>query len=148
MMEIIFSNESEREVSESFLEIVKNAVITVAEVMGLKGDWEVSVSLVDPQEIKSINKEYRGVDSITDVLSFPLEYDFDTPIKMLGDIVINLEKVFFQAEEFNHTVERELYYLTVHSMLHLLGYNHIEEADRLEMRTKEKEIMNTAGIFK
>ena len=141
MIEIILSNETEEELKENYESIINIAINKVGEIMELKGDWEVSVSIVNPEEIRMLNSEYRGVDEITDVLSFPLDFDVDVPMKMLGDIVINLEKIKSQALEFNHSEERELSYLTVHSMLHLLGFDHIDEEDRVEMRKKENEIM-------
>ncbi|NLD17419.1 MAG: rRNA maturation RNase YbeY [Tissierellia bacterium] len=147
-MEIILSNETEEELKENYESIINIAINKVGEIMELKGDWEVSVSIVNPEEIRMLNSEYRGVDEITDVLSFPLDFDVDVPMKMLGDIVINLEKIKSQALEFNHSEERELSYLTVHSMLHLLGFDHIDEEDRVEMRKKENEIMEELGILR
>ncbi|MFB0972604.1 MAG: rRNA maturation RNase YbeY [Neofamilia sp.] len=148
MIEIILSNETEEELKENYESIINIAINKVGEIMELKGDWEVSVSIVNPEEIRMLNSEYREVDEITDVLSFPLDFDVDVPMKMLGDIVINLEKIKSQALEFNHSKERELSYLTVHSMLHLLGFDHIDEEDRVEMRKKENEIMEELGILR
>lgn len=148
MIEIILSNETEEELKENYESIINIAINKVGEIMELKGDWEVSVSIVNPEEIRMLNSEYRGVDEITDVLSFPLDFDVDVPMKMLGDIVINLEKIKSQALEFNHSEERELSYLTVHSMLHLLGFDHIDEEDRVGMRKKENEIMEELGILR
>lgn len=148
MIDIILSNETEEELKENYESIINIAINKVGEIMELKGDWEVSVSIVNPEEIRMLNSEYRGVDEITDVLSFPLDFDVDVPMKMLGDIVINLEKIKSQALEFNHSEERELSYLTVHSMLHLLGFDHIDEEDRVEMRKKENEIMEELGILR
>lgn len=148
MIEIILSNETEEELKENYESIINIAINKVGEIMELKGDWEVSVSIVNPEEIRMLNSEYREVDEITDVLSFPLDFDVDVPMKMLGDIVINLEKIKSQALEFNHSEERELSYLTVHSMLHLLGFDHIDEEDRVEMRKKENEIMEELGILR
>lgn len=148
MIEIILSNETEEELKENYESIINIAINKVGEIMELKGDWEVSVSIVNPEEIRMLNSEYREVDEITDVLSFPLDFDVDVPMKMLGDIVINLEKIKSQALEFNHSEERELSYLTVHSMLHLLGFDHIDEEDRVGMRKKENEIMEELGILR
>lgn len=146
MIEIILSNETEEKLKQDYETSIHNTINRVCEIMNLEGDWEVSVSIVSPEEIRVLNKEYRGVDKETDVLSFPLDFYMDVPIKMLGDIVINIEKIKSQALEFNHSEERELSYMTVHSMLHLLGFDHIEEEDRTEMRNKEKEIMEVLGI--
>ena len=118
--------------------------------MDLNSNYEVSVTLVDGKTIRELNKEYRGVDKVTDVLSFPLDFgsELDMPITPLGDVVINLEKIKEQAEEFGHSEMRELSYLTVHSLLHLLGFDHIADEDRKDMREKEKEIMKALDILK
>ena len=148
MIEIILSNETKEELKENYESIINIAINKAGEIMELKDDWEVSVSIVSPEDIRMLNRDYRGVDEVTDVLSFPLDFDVDVPMKMLGDIVINLEKIKSQALEFNHSEERELSYLTVHSMLHLLGFDHIDEEDRVEMRKKENEIMEVLGILR
>lgn len=148
MIEIILSNETKEELKENYESIINIAINKAGEIMELKDDWEVSVSIVSPEDIRMLNRDYRGVDEVTDVLSFPLDFDVDVPMKMLGDIVINLEKIKSQALEFNHSEERELSYLTVHSMLHLLGFDHIDEEDRVEMRKKENEIMEELGILR
>ena len=114
---------------------------------------EISVSFVDDQEIHEINLKYRNVDRATDVLSFPLtengnyEVSPESGCVPLGDIVISLEHAKAQAEEFGHSFEREVAYLTVHSMLHLLGYDH--EAGGIEqvhMREKEEGILKQLGL--
>ncbi|TGE39873.1 rRNA maturation RNase YbeY [Desulfosporosinus fructosivorans] len=108
---------------------------------------EVSLMLVDDQRIHALNLEYRGVDRPTDVLSFALqeeteeEPDSEFEDEMLGDIVISVPRARAQAEEYGHSFERELVYLAVHGTLHLLGYDHEEEPDKLEMRHKEEEVM-------
>lgn len=150
MLNMLFSNEQEIiSINESYVESIKNAIETTVEyVKGNQGNYEVSVTLVDGFEIRNLNRDYRGVDSITDVLSFPLDYGFSGQDQMLGDIVINSEKVLEQSEEFGHSKERELVYLTVHSTLHLLGFDHIEDEDKLIMRDHEKTIMKALGVFK
>jgi len=108
---------------------------------------EVSLMLVDDQRIHALNLEYRGVDRPTDVLSFALqdemeeEPEIDEEDDMLGDIVISVERARDQAEEYGHSFEREIVYLAVHGTLHLLGFDHEEEQDKQEMRSKEEEIM-------
>ncbi|MBP0990429.1 MAG: rRNA maturation RNase YbeY [Oscillospiraceae bacterium] len=118
-----------------------------------EGNAEVSVSFVDNEQIRALNNEYRKKDMPTDVLSFPLgengKYDInlETGAKMLGDIVISMEKAIEQAERYNHSLRREIGYLTVHSCLHLLGYDH--EAGGLEfvrMREKEEVILTKLGL--
>ena len=114
---------------------------------------EISVKFVDNVEIHRLNLEYRNIDKETDVLSFPLgengEYDtnFDTGAKMLGDIVISMEKAFEQAELYGHTLQREIAFLTVHSMLHLLGYDHENGGIELvHMREKEETVLTQLGL--
>lgn len=112
-------------------------------------DYEISISFVDNEEIRALNREYRSIDKVTDVLSFPMDQDFDIPgIVLLGDIIISLERAKEQAKEFSHSFEREIFYLLVHSLYHLLGYDHIEEQDEREMREKEKSMMKKLKIFK
>lgn len=123
-----------------------------AEVYGLSEQAEVSVVLVDDEYIRELNRQYRGKDAPTDVLSFALN-EGDEPVviddpaeQLLGDIVISLETAARQAEEFGHGSERELAYLTVHGMLHLLGYDHETEEARVEMRQEEEYILSQLGI--
>ncbi len=118
-----------------------------------KGSAEISVAIVDDERIHELNKQYRNVDRSTDVLSFPLGaegvYDVnnDTGAQMLGDIVISIEHAHKQAELYGHSFDREIAFLTVHSMLHLLGYDH--EAGGLElvrMREKEEAVLTQLGL--
>ncbi len=111
----------------------------------------VDVTFVSNRKIRDYNKQYRNVDRETDVLSFPLgEEEFytdpDSGDVLLGDIVISLEKAAEQAREYGHSYEREVGFLTVHSMLHLLGYDHIDEAEGDEMRAHEKVILKKLGL--
>lgn len=110
----------------------------------------VSVTFVDEEEIHALNKEYRNVDRVTDVLSFPQFEDLnDLPEEgqvCLGDVVICPEQALLQADDFGHSPERELIYLFVHSVFHLLGYDHMEEEDKVEMRKKEELIMSKIGV--
>ncbi len=110
----------------------------------------ISVSFVDKEEIQRLNREFRGVDSVTDVLSFP-QYDGGEELEdfeeiTLGDVVICLDKCREQAEEFGHSFEREEIYLFVHSVLHLLGYDHMEDEDKRLMRAAEERVMDQLGI--
>lgn len=114
---------------------------------------EISVTFVDEDQIHLLNKEHRGVDRATDVLSFPLGENgiYDTNpengAKMLGDIVLNIPRVVRQAEEFGHSFQREIAYLTAHSMLHLLGYDHVAGGiESVHMREKEEEVMKQLGL--
>lgn len=106
---------------------------------------EVSLSFVSDEEIRELNSHYRGMDKVTDVLSFPQYEDLneipDTDEILLGDVVICTQQARRQAEEFGHSTEREMVYLFIHSICHLLGYDHMEEADRQQMRKKEESVM-------
>ena len=117
------------------------------------GSAEISVSFVDNEDIHKLNKQFRNIDKETDVLSFPLgengEYDInhDTGAKMLGDVVISLEKAVEQAEMYGHSLQREIAFLTVHSVLHLLGYDHEGGGiEAVHMREKEESVLTQLGL--
>ena len=108
-----------------------------------------NVIIVDEEKIHELNKEYRGIDRPTDVITFALEDNEDIiyeDFRLLGDIYICLEKVYSQAEEYGHSVLRELSFLTVHGFLHLLGYDHMTEEDERVMFKRQEEILNGFGI--
>lgn len=115
-------------------------------------DAEISVSFVDNDEIRQLNKQHRNIDAATDVLSFPLGengvYDHnDTGAAMLGDIVISMPKAAEQAELYGHSLQREVGYLTAHSMFHLLGYDHVNGGvEAVHMREKEETVMTMLGL--
>lgn len=109
-----------------------------------KGRRAVSVMVCDNAAIRELNAQWRDVDRATDVLSFPMEDDD----RMLGDIVLSLERAYEQAEEYGHSPAREIGFLTVHSMLHLYGYDHMEEKDRLEMREMEEKILTKLKLLR
>lgn len=114
---------------------------------------EISVTFVDLDEIHELNKQYRGVDKPTDVLSFPQFDDLEEEIPevceiCLGDVVICEQKAREQGEEFGHSFERELVYLFTHSVLHLLGYDHMEDDEKKAMREREEEIMKQIGLMR
>ena len=122
-------------------ELVKKAVEGTLEYEGFDNDCEISVTFTDNENIRELNKEYRDIDRETDVLSFPMDED-----DMLGDIVISLEKAKEQAEEYGHSIEREISFLCVHSCLHLLGYDHeTSEEDEKEMFAKQEEVLKKIG---
>ena len=116
----------------------------------------VSITLTTPENIKELNKKYRGIDRATDVLSFPMfeKSEIEKMVKngiwdyddILGDMVISIEQVKIQAEEYGHSFERELSYMVVHSFYHLMGYDHIEEEDKIIMRPKEEFVLSRLGI--
>ncbi|MBR5272655.1 MAG: rRNA maturation RNase YbeY [Clostridia bacterium] len=132
--------------------LIRKCCAAVLKKEGVVDNCEISVTVVDNETIRSLNSQTRGIDKETDVLSFPLgengeyEVNYATDALLLGDIVISLTKAVEQAQEYGHSVEREIAFLTVHSMLHLLGYDHIEENDRKIMRAREEEILNYMGI--
>ena len=116
----------------------------------------MTITFTTPEEIRKINKKYRKIDRATDVLSFPMfeKEELDEKIKnkdflyedVLGDIIISIDKVREQAEEYGHSFERELSYMLVHGFYHLMGYDHIEEEDKKVMRPKEEKILNELKI--
>ena len=135
--------------------LVRRAAKAALRAQGIRDDCLISVMLTNDAGIHAINLEQRGIDSPTDVLSFPLnelregdfdpaacEYDPETGVLLLGDMVLDLERCARQGEEYGHGFAHELQYLTVHSVLHLLGYDHLDEGPRKRaMRAREKAIM-------
>lgn len=118
----------------------------------------ITITLTNPENIKEINRKYRNIDNATDVLSFPMfeKDELEEKIKnnlfkheeVLGDIVISIQKVEEQAEEYGHSFERELSYMVVHGFYHLMGYDHIKEKDKKKMRPKEEKILNYLKIIR
>ncbi|TCL34994.1 putative rRNA maturation factor [Anaerospora hongkongensis] len=131
---------------------VRAVLRKAADVYGLTENNEVSLVFCDDAYIQNLNRDYRGKDQPTDVLSFALNEGeepeiVDGPAQvLLGDIIISLETAARQAEEYNHSLEREVAYLTVHGMLHLLGYDHMTEEDKAEMRLEEEHVLSLLGI--
>ncbi|WP_110953310.1 rRNA maturation RNase YbeY [Massilibacillus massiliensis] len=151
-MEVILSNfPPEVTVMPKIEETVRKVINKTAELYDL-GTAEVSVTLTNNTHIQQINREYRNKDAATDVISFALNEGeepqiIDGPeINMLGDILISIERAVEQAEAYGHSVEREVAFLTVHGMMHLLGYDHIDEEDRKEMRKEEEYVLQHLGI--
>ena len=134
--------------------LVRASVLATLAYEGYEPECELSVTFTDNEGIRAVNKQYRNIDKETDVLSFPLtdfeggdEPPADEPTVSLGDIVISLEKAEAQAEEFGHSIEREVAFLSVHSTLHLLGYDHeLSEEDDADMRRRQREILETMGL--
>ena len=152
---IYFNNSQDTyKVSYALKMLIRRAVCASLEYEGYANAAEVSVTLTDNEGIRALNREFRGLDKPTDVLSFPLvEYEenaapaYDEEAMMLGDIVISLERAEEQAEEFGHSFEREVAFLTAHSMLHLLGYDHERSEDEdTDMRARQREIMKILGL--
>ena len=131
-----------------FDELIRAADV-VGKIYGVE-NCELSVTLTDDETIRALNKKYRGLDCATDVLSFAFR-ESDEPevfgaVEVLGDVIISLERAKFQAAEFGHSFLREIIFLEVHGLLHLLGYDHVEESARLEMEAEQKFIMDKLGI--
>ncbi len=153
MQVINFSNEQNIQIADNTEELIVSACEAVLKNEGFDDDAEINVTLVGSEEIRRLNNDFRGIDKSTDVLSFPLgedgEYDEnpENGCLMLGDVVISVEQALAQADEFGHSVEREIAYLTVHSVLHLLGYDHVDEGnDKKIMRNKEEEALSLLGL--
>ncbi len=140
--------------------LIKKAVMASLDAQGIALPCEISVLLTDDEGIREINRDFRETDKVTDVLSFPLneliagefdseicEENFETGKIMLGDIIISLPQARRQGEEFSHGEAREISYLTIHSVLHLLGYDHLDEGEeKAKMREREKSICEKLGI--
>lgn len=145
------------EENKEYEEIVKKVVEQCFKEEKLESSkLYISIILTTPEHIHEINKQYRNVDKETDVLSFPMfeKEELDEKIKkqdfehedVLGDIVISIEKVKGQAEEYGHSFEREFSYMIVHGFYHLMGYDHIQEEDKVIMRPKEENVLTKLGI--
>lgn len=160
MTRIIIENEQNAiKISEEIENTIKRVIEASLEYENCDFNAEVSVTIVDNEAIREINNETRNINMPTDVLSFPMlyfdedgnivdsEFDMDGDVIVLGDIVISAERAKVQAEEFGHSFLREMAFLTVHSMLHLLGYDHVDdpEGERI-MFKKQDEILDKLGI--
>jgi len=131
--------QDEIEISQEMLKLLEEVIITAAELEGYSGG-EVSIAFVSNQQIKDLNNDYRDKNEVTDVLSFPIDDE------MLGDIIISANRALEQADEYGHSLKRELAYLTVHGMLHLFGYDHHSKEEKKEMRQKEERVLTQLGI--
>lgn len=152
------------EESFDFEEVANLVADTVLDKEECPYECEIELTITDSEEVHKINREYRNIDSTTDVLSFPnvdwdspADYDCDgfnddyivnpdTEMIMLGQIVLNKDRIISQAEEFGHSVKREYAFLIAHSMLHLLGYDHMVEDEAKVMETKQSEYLDSIGI--
>lgn len=159
------NRQEEMEVSDEFTNHLEKVIEFALKEEEVNIPSEISLLFVDNEEIREINNETRNIDRATDVLSFPmLDYpekkvfkevytendfskaDFDGDDLVLGDIVLSLERALEQSKEYNHSYEREASYLVVHSVLHLLGYDHMEDDDKVKMRKREEEILTALDI--
>ena len=147
---LIDKNPETLEIEKNLESEILRAAEVVSKLYGVENS-EVSITLTDDKNIHELNKKFRGIDRPTDVLSFALR-ESDEPkilnaeLETLGDIIISVERAKLQAEEYGHSFLREMIFLEVHGLLHLLGYDHIEENDRLEMEAEQKFIMEKLEI--
>ena len=138
---------------KDFRALIRKACNATLKYEGFVDKAEINVTIVNDDEIQVLNREFRNIDKSTDVLSFPLgedgvyDYNPETDALMLGDIVISVDHALAQAELYGHSVEREIAFLTVHSMLHLLGYDHVNNLEEeKEMFTRQEEVLKTMGL--
>lgn len=156
--------EAKQQLDFDYEQLIRSVVAMALEKEQCPYEVEVNVILTNDEQIHEINKEYRSIDRPTDVLSFPL-LDYQTPGNfdgiedyaedyfnletgelMLGDIIISVDKVYEQAESYGHSIQRELAFLVAHSMFHLMGYDHMEEKERIVMEKKQSELLANMGI--
>lgn len=161
-MELLFDNNTDYIFDENILKLIDMCILETLESENFNKNFnekvELSMMIVYNKEIKEINSEFRNIDKPTDVLSFPLlnKEDLDilktanniNNIISLGDIILSIEKVLEQAKEYNHSIEREVCFLVVHSMLHLLGYDHMVLEEEKEMFKKQDDILNKLNILR
>ena len=155
--------ETDREIGIEYEELAKKVVQKVLNMEGCPYDAQVNLVLTDNEEIQRVNTEFREIAAPTDVLSFPMipfetpadyaiveedesYFDLDTDELLLGDIMISVDKVFAQAEEYGHSVTREFCFLVAHSMLHLLGYDHMTPEEAVVMENKQRTALDELGI--
>lgn len=153
MIVTLENNQEKVSIPEALEADLTKAMNVVAELEALSPQTEVDITLVDDAAIHELNRTYRGIDRPTDVLSFALdegeeepEVDDDEIEHLLGDVIISASTAVRQGEEYGHGLEREMTYLAVHGMLHLLGYDHMEEKDKLIMRKREEEVLRRLDL--
>jgi len=157
----VYNQQKAHEISKDIRKLIEKAVKLCVKKVGFPYPCEACVTLTDNESIKELNLEHRGIDKATDVLSFPvIEYvngepqiqpgdmDPDSGRVFLGDIIISVEKAFEQAGNFGHSVERELAFLAVHGVLHLLGYDHETEPDEKRMFSLQEDVLNEMGLIR
>ena len=150
---IISNDQKDIKIPTGVRMLVRRCCNAVLRQENFEGSAEISVTFVNNEQIHKLNLEHRNIDRETDVLSFPLgengvyDINHDTGANMLGDIVISIEKAFAQAEEYGHPLQREIAFLTVHSLLHLLGYDHENGGlEAVRMREKEESVLTQLGL--
>lgn len=165
-MTILIEKEIDDEIEFDYNKVLKDVILKSIELENCPYECEVSITFTNDNDICKLNKDFRGIDSPTDVLSFPMaDYNpaadfsilkskkaaaqyFNPESKelVLGDIVISVERAKAQAQEYGHSLKREICFLTAHSILHLMGYDHMTDRDREVMESKQDEILNALGI--
>lgn len=164
---VIENNQDIIDLTDDFLKNIAKVAEEALKLENVNVDYEIFISLVDNDEIKKINFEHRGINRETDCLSFPMlnyskgkvfreqysnfkfeKFDLEDGKLILGDVIVSLEKAKSQSMEFGHSFEREVFYLVIHSLLHLLGYDHLENEDKIFMREAEKNIVRKLGIYR
>ncbi|MBQ2841963.1 MAG: rRNA maturation RNase YbeY [Clostridia bacterium] len=150
---VISNDQNEIRIPTGVRMLVRRCCTAVLVQEEFDGAAEVSVTFVDDEEIHKLNRQFRNIDRATDVLSFPLgengvyDINHDTGAKMLGDIVISIPHAIDQADRYGHSLQREIGFLTVHSMLHLLGYDHVNGGiESVRMREKEETVLTKLGL--
>ena len=164
-MTIHIEYEATKELQFDYKAVIEKVVVCAMDYGKCPFEAEINIVLTNNEEIHEVNKEYRQIDRPTDVLSFPM-ISYETPGDfsdvseddtlfhpetgelLLGDIMISVDKLYSQAQEYGHSIERELGFLVAHSMLHLFGYDHMEEEERMVMEEKQKEIMNVVELYR
>ena len=151
-MKILFDNNTNYNIDENTFNLINKCIEETLKTENFTNNVEISLSIVDNEEIKKLNSIHRNIDKETDVLSFPMLDEFNNiennmlhPI-LLGDIIISIDKAMTQAKDYGHSLERELCFLTVHSMLHLLGYDHMAKDEEKIMFDKQDIILNNLNI--
>lgn len=150
-VEIIFDDrQTYKKIDEDILDKIQRVILAVLNYEDYDDDYQVSLSFVDNDEIRNLNRDFRGIDRVTDVLSFPMlsddDFDIDYEEMSLGDIVISIQRADEQAKDFDHTLDREICFLVCHSMFHLLGYDHMEEDEAQDMHRREEAVLYDLGI--
>lgn len=156
--------ETEKKLDFPWKELIESVILEALDYENCPYETEVNVILTDNERIQEINREYREIDRPTDVLSFPMidytnpgsfegleedaeaYFNLETGELMLGDIIISVDKVYEQAKAYGHSMRRELAFLVAHSMFHLMGYDHMQEEERVEMEKRQAELLERMGI--
>lgn len=157
MVEFIIENETDESIADKTIDELNSICCTIMQNEECNFDAQIGLTFTDNEGIRSINRDFRGIDKATDVLSFPMlefgdeeidaEFETENGLVLLGDIVISLERAREQAEELNHSFRREVAFLTAHSMLHLLGYDHVDDKEGEQlMIKKQNEALDALGI--